>query len=122
MKVNYEEILGAMVGLNKIADTRRAPATSRKLYQLRLKLTPLMEFYCEEETKLIRDVGATISSDGVVLFADPKQKKEYVERRNELLKMDEEFDMEKITIHDSELKEISGEEMWSLRHFVNFVE
>ena len=123
MKVTYEQIVEAMAGLSKVSDIRRAPATSRKLFQLRVTLGNSFDFYSEEEPQLVEELGGKVAENGLILFADPAKKREYAERRKELLKMEEDVPMEKkIQIRDAELKEISGEEMWALRHFVDFTE
>ena len=123
MKATFEQIVETMAGLNKVSDIRRAPATSRKLFQLRVTLGNSFDFYSEEEQKLIADLGGQVDASGLILFADPAKKKEYAEKRKELMKMEEDVPLEKkIQIRDAELKEISGEEMWALRHFVDFTE
>jgi len=123
MKTTYEQIIETIKGINKISDIRRAPATSRKLFLLKKALNPAFEFFSEEETKLITELGGTVdTTTSIVTFPDVKKRAEYQTRRQELLDMEEDVETGRIIIHDTELKEISGDEMWMLRHFVDFVE
>jgi hypothetical protein len=122
MKTTYGEITEAMRGLMKIADIRRAPATSRKLFRLRMAINPAFEFYADEQNKLIEECGGTVAVSGMVSFANKDGKTDYEKRNKELMDMEEEITWEKPKIYDSELKEISPEEMWMLRNFIEFVE
>lgn len=122
MKTTHRKAVEAYAALTQMGDIRRAPATQIKLFKLKKLLQPSFEFFSEEERKLVDEFGGTIDPMGRVMFEDKSKNSKYVEERKQLMDLECGVELDsKITIHATELKEISIAEMEALEEFVEFV-
>lgn len=125
MKTTLDRAIGAARVVAQLNGIRmKSTATARKLFSLKKLLEANMEFYTEEERKLIDELGGTIREDGAILFADQQEGfRKLVEGRRELLATEVEIPIDKpVIFHDSEGVQVSGEEIGLLEGLADFKE
>lgn len=125
MKTTLDRAIGAARVVAQLNGIRmKSTATARKLFSLKKLLEPNMEFYTEEERKLIDELGGTIREDGAILFADQQEGfRKLVEGRRELLATEVEIPIDNpVIFHDSEGVQVSGEEIGLLEGLADFKE
>lgn len=96
--------------------------TAYKLFRLKKKLAPIVEFQREQELKIVEEVGGSISEAGEVQFEDTESRKKFVEQQRELGELECEVEAEKITMMPKELPELSVSDMEALEEFIDWKE
>ena len=125
MKIKLEKAVNAMQVVTRLNAIRmKSPATARKLFGLKKLLQEPLEFYIEEEKKLIEELGGAIKEDGAIIFPNQDEgMKQLTEGRKKLLDAEWEIPIDTpIIFRDSEGLVLSGEEIGALDGLADFKE
>lgn len=125
MKTTLDRAVGAAQIVNRLNQIRmKSTATARKLFSLKKLLQEPLEFYIEEEQKLIKEIGGTVQADGVILFPNQEEgMAQLTEGRKKLLDAEWEIPIDTpIIFRDSEGLVLSGEEIGALDGLADFKE
>ena len=99
-------------------------ATARKLFSLKKLLQEPLEFYIEEEKKLIEELGGAIQTDGTIIFPNQDEgMKKLTEGRKKLGAAEWEVPIDTpIIFRDNEGLVLSGDEIGNLDGLADFKE
>ena len=125
MKTTLDKAVGAAQIVTRLNGIRmKSTATARKLFSLKKLLQESLEFYIEEEKKLIEEIGGAIQPDGTIIFQNQDEgMKQLTEGRQKLLDAEWEVPIDTpIIFRDSEGLILSGEEIGILDGFADFKE
>ena len=114
MTTKLKKALDAYYLLNELSNVRmKSTATSRKLFNLKSMMKPVLEFCNEEEVKLVNDIGGRIMDNGTIVFDDPNEgAKRFTEERAELWNSEWEIPVDiPVVFHDDEGVEVSGNDI-----------
>lgn len=120
--MKQKKIVGAYKALASLSRQKMPLREARKIFNLRAKLQPSIDFQAEEERKLLEEMGLTLEFGGLVHFKDEKQQAAYFQRVAEIGEMEEETEAEPITLPALDHIQISAEELEALDGFVEFAE
>ena len=125
MKMTLEKAVNAaqtIAVLNRIR--MKNTATARKIFSLKKLLEPHLEFYLEEDKKLIEELGGTVRDDGVILFNDQAEgTKKMIAGRKELFATEVDVPIDTpVIFRDAEGIQVSGEEISFLEGLAEFKE
>ena len=125
MKTTLDKAVGAAQIVTRLNQIRmKSTATARKLFSLKKLLQEPLEFYIEEEKKLIEELGGAIQTDGTIIFPNQDEgMKQLTEGRKKLLDAEWEIPIDTpIIFRDSEGLVLSGEEIGALDGLADFKE
>ena len=125
MKTTLDKAVAAAQIVNRLNGIRmKNTATARKLFSLKKLLQEPLEFYIEEEKKLIEELGGAIQTDGTIIFPNQDEgMKQLTEGRKKLLDAEWEIPIDTpIIFKDSEGLVLSGEEIGALDGLADFKE
>ena len=125
MKTTLDKAVGAAQIVTRLNQIRmKNTATARKLFSLKKLLQEPLEFYIEEEKKLIEELGGAIQTDGTIIFPNQDEgMKQLTEGRKKLLDAEWEIPIDTpIIFKDSEGLVLSGEEIGALDGLADFKE
>ena len=125
MKTTLDKAVGAAQIVTRLNQIRmKNTATARKLFSLKKLLQEPLEFYIEEEKKLIEELGGAIQTDGTIIFPNQDEgMKQLTEGRKKLGAAEWEVPIDTpIIFRDNEGLILSGEEIGILDGFADFKE
>ena len=125
MKTTLDKAVGAAQIVTRLNAIRmKSTATARKLFGLKKLLQEPLEFYMEEEKKLIEELGGAIKEDGAIIFPNQDEgMKQLTEGRKKLLDAEWEIPIDTpIIFRDAEGLVLSGEEIGALDGLADFKE
>lgn len=97
MKIKLSQIVGNIENIKALQEIALPVKVSYKIKRLVDKLNPILKSYDEKRNDLIKEFGDE-QEDGNFAVKDPEKLKEFAEKLQELLDMEEEIDFEKINI------------------------
>lgn len=124
--MKLSEIIEMFHPIQNIAKMILPPCKARKVAAIRRKITEESQFYADEEYKLkkqyaIKDMsGNVVVKDGKISFDNFEIMQGYLDSIKVLDNLEIQFDFEPLTLLDSEISGISGEDVDNLRHVITF--
>ena len=125
MKTTLDKAVMAAQIVNRLNGIRmKNTATARKLFSLKKLLQEPLEFYIEEDKKLIEELDGTIQPDGTIIFPNQEEGlKKLTEGRNKVLEAEWEIPIDTpIIFRDNEGLVLSGDEIGNLDGLADFKE
>lgn len=125
MKTTLNKAVTAAQIVNRLNGIRmKNTATARKLFSLKKLLQEPLEFYIEEDKKLIEELDGTIQPDGTIIFPNQEEGlKKLTEGRNKVLEAEWEIPIDTpIIFRDNEGLVLSGDEIGNLDGLADFKE
>lgn len=118
--MNLYKIYSAWSAVCNVYKLKIPYAKARKVMQLREKIKQEGTFYEEQAQTLADEYGKP--ADGKVSFDTPELMQGYIDKINELRNTEVDWDLEIITITDTEIgnQSISGEDIENLAPFITF--
>lgn len=125
MKMTLERAVSAAQIMNRLNGIRmKSSATARKIFTLTEELKPNLDFYINEERKLIEELGGAVSENGTILFSNQEEGIQKLKAgREELLKTEVDIPIDPpVIFRDSEGLPVAGEEIGILKGIAEFKE
>lgn len=125
MKTTLERAVSAAQIMNRLNGIRmKSSATARKIFALTEELKPNLDFYINEERKLIEELGGAVSENGTILFPNQEEGIQKLKAgREELLKTEVDVPIDPpVIFRDSEGLPVAGEEIGILKGIAEFKE
>lgn len=125
MKMTLERAVSAAQIMNRLNGIRmKSSATARKIFTLTEELKPNLDFYINEERKLIEELGGAVSENGTILFSNQEEGIQKLKAgREELLKTEVDVPIDPpVIFRDSEGLPVAGEEIGILKGIAEFKE
>jgi hypothetical protein len=125
MKTTLERAVSAAQIMNRLNGIRmKSSATARKIFTLTEELKPNLDFYINEERKLIEELGGAVSENGTILFSNQEEGIQKLKAgREELLKTEVDVPIDPpVIFRDSEGLPVAGEEIGILKGIAEFKE
>ena len=125
MKTTLDKAVAAAQIVNRLNGIRmKNTATARKLFSLKKLLQEPLEFYIEEDKKLIEELDGTIQPDGTIIVPNQEEGlKKLTEGRNKVLEAEWEIPIDTpIIFRDNEGLVLSGDEIGNLDGLADFKE
>jgi hypothetical protein len=125
MKTTLERAVSAAQIMNRLNGIRmKSSATARKIFTLTEELKPNLDFYINEERKLIEELGGAVSENGTILFSNQEEGIQKLKAgREELLKTEVDIPIDPpVIFRDSEGLPAAGEEIGILKGIAEFKE
>lgn len=125
MKTTLERAVSAAQIMNRLNGIRmKSSATARKIFTLTEELKPNLDFYINEERKLIEELGGAVSENGTILFSNQEEGIQKLKAgREELLKTEVDIPIDPpVIFRDSEGLPVAGEEIGILKGIAEFKE
>lgn len=125
MKTTLERAVSAAQIMNRLNGIRmKSSATARKIFALTEELKPNLDFYINEERKLIEELGGAVSENGTILFSNQEEGIQKLKAgREELLKTEVDVPIDPpVIFRDSEGLPVAGEEIGILKGIAEFKE
>ena len=90
------------------------------LFHLKGRLKEVIDFQAEKEMELIKKYDGELRDGGLVFIEDKEKRKQFLEEKNEIGKMEIEPEITPVRINPELIPDINIEEIEALSGFVNF--
>lgn len=120
MRIRMSKAVDAYKVVSGMGQKSMQVQTALKLFRLKKALEPQFEFYREQETRLIKTNGGTISETGNVKFTDAEKQLTFLQERREMNEMEVDLETEPVKINCADLKEITVNELEALDGLIDF--
>ena len=103
MKITQKQAIDAYRTIRKLSYQDTDGLTAMFLFDLREKLEPRFRFQDEQEQNCIKQLGCHIDASGVISFIDEESKQKYLDKMEEINKLEIDLDIIKKPLDISRL-------------------
>lgn len=121
METTHGKALAAFVALNQIRGMVKG-MDALHVYHMKNRLKESVDFFSEEEMRLVNEAGGIVTENGTVLIPDKEKRKQYIAERKALDELPCEIPAEPITIRIDRCPDVTAEQIELLAGFVIFEE